>query len=81
MALVLWSKRLLYNPISPVGDIIAAPLVVMGLELLTKVQLLMVEGNDGLLRYSALAILAWLELKVQWSMLHRDEAEQLTAPP
>ena len=65
MALVLWSKRLLYNPISPVGDMIAAPLVVMGLELFAKVQLLIRVGNDGLLRYSALAILAWLELKVQ----------------
>ena len=60
---------------------IAAPLVVMGLELFAKVQLLIRVGNDGLLRYSELAILAWLELKVQWSMLHRDEAEQLTAPP
>ncbi len=65
MALVLWSKRLLYNPISPVGDMIAAPLVVMGLELFAKVQLLIRVGNDGLLRYSELAILAWLELKVQ----------------
>jgi hypothetical protein len=65
MALVLWSKRLLYNPISPIGDMIAAPLVVMGLELFAKVQLLIRVGNDGLLRYSALAILAWLELKVQ----------------
>jgi hypothetical protein len=44
---------------------IAAPLVVMGLELFAKVQLLIRVGNDGLLRYSALAILAWLELKVQ----------------
>ena len=65
MALVLWSKRLLYNPISPIGDKNAALVVDKGLELFAKVQVLIRVGNDGLLRYSALAILAWLELKVQ----------------